>query len=185
MASLKTIAVAGLLLTVFAGSALAESNYAVVHDAASGTPVRNTYGNCVHTKWLTDKDECPFAGMFTKEDRTVYFEFNKATLTKEARKHLDTLIAKIKAAGGVPTGDVVGYADRIGTASYNEKLSKKRAEAVKSYMVAHGIKMTGTTVRWLGDTEPTADCPPGMKRKELIKCLQPDRRVEVELTFDP
>ncbi len=182
---LKTIIAAGLLLAAFSGPALAEASYAVVHDAASGTPVRNTYGNCVHTKWMTDKDECPMAGNFTEEERTVYFDFNKSTLTKEARKHLDTLISKIKAQGGVAGGQVVGFADRIGTASYNEKLSKKRAEVVKSYMAAHGLKMSGTTVRWLGDTEPSTDCPPNMARKKLIKCLQPDRKVEVELVYDP
>ena len=59
MTSFKTLAVTGLLLSVLAGSAYADSNYAVVHDAASGMAVRNTYGNCVHTKWLSDKDVCP------------------------------------------------------------------------------------------------------------------------------
>ena len=50
---------------------------------------------------------------------------------------------------------------------------------------AHGLKMTPAATHWLGDTAPTTECPNGMPRKQLIQCLQNDRRVEVELVYDP
>jgi len=186
MTSLKTLAATGLLLTALAGSAYADSNYAVVHDAASGTPVHNTYGNCVRTKWLNDRDTCPGAASLTQEERTVYFDFNKSTLTPEARRRLTALVKKIKASGPVLNLEVVGFADRIGTPTYNEKLSKKRAETVHSFLVAHGLVHSNVgQTRWLGDTEPKTDCPASLPRKKLIACLKPDRRVEVEIVYDP
>src|SRR6202012_2007213 len=119
----KMFVAMGLLCAVIAGPVLADPSYGVVHDS-NGNVVRNTYGNCVHTKWLTDKDACPNGAAFTEEERTVYFEFNKSGLTKEAKHHLDALIAKIKKTGPLQSLEVAGYADRIGTGSYNDKLSK-------------------------------------------------------------
>ena len=55
---IKTLAATGLLLAILAGPVQAEPSYGVVHDT-EGTIVRNSYGNCVRTKWLTDKDVCP------------------------------------------------------------------------------------------------------------------------------
>jgi len=180
----KIFAATGLLLAVLAGPAKADPSYAVVHDS-EGAVVRNTTGNCVRTKWLSDKDACPRGATFTQEERTVYFEFNKSTLTKEGRAKLNQLIAKIKTEGNVEGGQVVGYADRIGTPSYNEKLSQKRVETVRAYLAAHGLTMSKAATRWLGDTVPTTDCPNNLPRKRLIKCLQNDRRVEIELVYDP
>ena len=130
---------------------------------------------------------CARQVFISKDERTIYFEFNKSTLTKQARTRLGGLVAKIKAAGGVEGGELIGYADHIGTPSYNEKLSKKRAETVRAFLAAHGLKMGKTTIRWFGDTEPATDCPANLSqmRKRLIQCLQPDRRVEVELVYDP
>jgi outer membrane protein OmpA-like peptidoglycan-associated protein len=183
---IKMLAVTGLLLVGIAGPVFADPNYGVVHDS-NGNAVRNTYGNCVHTKWLSDRQEmCPSGAAFTEEERTVYFEFNKSTLTADGKHRLNALIAKIKATGPMQNLQVVGYADRIGTPSYNEALSKKRAEAVHAYLVAHGLVHSGVgKTRWFGDTEPSTNCPADMARKELIKCLQPDRKVEVEVVYDP
>ena len=82
---IKTLAATGLLLAMLAGPAHAEPSYGVVHNT-EGTIVRNSSGNCVRTKWLTDKDVCPRGAAFTEDERTVYFEFNKSTLSKEATR---------------------------------------------------------------------------------------------------
>jgi OOP family OmpA-OmpF porin len=154
----------------------------VVHDALSGTVVHNTYGNCVITKWLAGRNNCN-AVLISQDARTVYFGFNSAVLTKDAHRRLDSLASTLRAEG-LQEVEVVGYADRMGNPVYNEKLSKKRAEAVRAYLVAHGIAKASTVkTRWLGESEPTTSCPAGMKRKELIACLQPDRRVEVEIVY--
>ncbi|MGE3623264.1 MAG: OmpA family protein [Bdellovibrionales bacterium] len=183
--NIKTLAAAGFLLAMLSGPVQADPVYGVVTDSFSGTVVRNTTGNCVRTKWLADREACPGTMMLSQEDRTVYFEFNKSTLTKEAKKHLNDVIGKIKAMGNVEGGQVVGYADRIGRPEYNEKLSKKRVETVRAYLAAHGLNMNAAQTRWLGDTAPVTNCPEGMPRKKLIECLQKDRRVEIELVYDP
>jgi len=182
---LKTLAVTGFLLAVLAGPAQADPSYGVVHNLGSGAVVRNTTGNCVRTKWLTDQDVCPHGVNLSREDRTVYFEFGKSALTKETRTHLNSLIAMIKSMGNVEGGQVVGYADRIGKPASNERLSERRVEAVRAYLAAHGLTMGAAKTRWLGDTAPTTNCPSNMSRAKLIKCLQNDRRVEVELIYDP
>jgi len=183
---MKTITATGLLLALLLVTpARADPSYGVVHDLSSGTVVRNTTGNCVRTKWLTDKDVCPHGVTLSQEDRTVYFEFGKSILTKATRDRLNTLIAKIKSMGNVEGGQVVGYADRIGKPASNGKLSERRVEAVRAYLAAHGLTMTAAKTRWLGDTAPTTDCPNNLPKARLIQCLQNDRRVEVELVYDP
>jgi OOP family OmpA-OmpF porin len=81
---------------------------------------------------------------------------------------------------------VEGHTDRLGSAGYNQRLSLKRAESVKSYLVAMGgLSPAKVSAGGKGLTEPVTqpdDCR-GMKRSaRLIACLQPDRRVEVEVT---
>jgi outer membrane protein OmpA-like peptidoglycan-associated protein len=180
--TIKTLALIGLVLAASFGMANAGTMYNdVVHDEMTGTVVHNTWGNCVTTKWLTGRNNC--TATISEEARTVYFAFNSAALTKEARMKLNTLTKALK-EGGVEQVQVAGYADRMGNPVYNEKLSKRRAEAVHAYLVAHGIaKADVIKTRWLGESEPTTDCAANMKRKDLIACLQPDRRVEVELVY--
>ena len=78
----------------------------------------------------------------------------------------------------------IGHADRIGSTKYNQKLSVRRAETVKKYLVEKGIAPNRVYAEGKGETQPltkSADCR--MKnRKALIACLQPDRRVDVEVS---
>jgi len=119
-----------------------------------------------------------------KEERTVYFDFNKANLRPEARAKLDTLAEKLKAAGDIEGIAIAGYADRIGSVSYNEALSKKRAAAVRDYLVSRKVVNANVVkTRWFGKSEPSANCPNGLNRRELIECLQPDRKVQVDIVY--
>lgn len=181
---LKKLAAAGLLLSAIASPAHAEQAHAVVRVASSGTVVHNTWGNCVRTQWLDRSDACETISV---EDRTVYFPFGKTTLTKQAKAHLNTLVAKIKREGShVKMAQAVGYADRIGNVKYNEKLSLKRAQAVRDYLVSKGIVTSRTVkVRGEGQMASTTDCPAKLPRKQLIDCLQGDRRVEVVIDYAP
>ncbi len=80
---------------------------------------------------------------------------------------------------------VEGHTDRIGSAAYNQALSVERAEAVKSYLVTQGGQdPTKITTLGKGESQPVtqaSDCPDSMPRTQRITCLQPDRRVEVEV----
>lgn len=74
---------------------------------------------------------------------------------------------------------ITGYTDRIGTDAYNRKLSEQRAAAVKAYLVGKGIEARRLVAVGKGEADPVAQCNDG-NHAALIKCLEPNRRVEVE-----
>ncbi len=110
------------------------------------------------------------------------FDFDKATLRDEGKAKLDKLAGDIK---GIKLEVIiaVGHADRFGTDAYNQKLSEKRAEAVKAYLVAKGIEPNRVYTEGKGEKQPVTkpDQCKGAKSKKTIACLQPDRRVEIEV----
>jgi OOP family OmpA-OmpF porin len=117
---------------------------------------------------------------------TELFEFNKATLTADARAKLDAeVIAKLKDLGDIRYVNVNGHADRLGTPQYNQRLSEKRAEAVRAYLVSKGADAGKVEVFGFGKTLPVKSCPDEAKRAALIECLSPNRRVVVEVQGTP
>lgn len=110
------------------------------------------------------------------------FDFDKAVLRPEGKAKLDELVAK---AGAIKLEVilVVGHTDRIGSAAYNQKLSERRAAAVKTYLVSKGIEANRVYTEGKGLTQPvTGDkCKGKAKTKALIECLQPDRRADIEI----
>jgi OOP family OmpA-OmpF porin len=75
---------------------------------------------------------------------------------------------------------IVGHADRIGPAQYNQRLSERRAAAVGAYLAAHGVDGSTIAVSGVGSAEPvTGSQCKGVRGKGLIACLQPDRFAEV------
>jgi len=110
------------------------------------------------------------------------FDFNKATLRAEGQAKLDKLAGDVKNIK-LEVIIAVGHADRFGTDAYNQKLSEKRAEAVKAYLVSKGIEPNRVYTEGKGKKQPItkADQCKGAKSKKVIDCLQPDRRVEIEV----
>ena len=110
------------------------------------------------------------------------FDFNKADLRAEGKSKLDKLAADIK---GIKLEVIiaVGHADRFGTDAYNQKLSEKRAEAVKAYLVSKGVEPNRVYTEGKGKKQPItkADQCKGPKSKKTVDCLQPDRRVDIEV----
>ncbi|MDX2027220.1 MAG: OmpA family protein [Alphaproteobacteria bacterium] len=169
----------------------------VVYSAKSGTVVRSTSGACVRTQWSNNYDMCttevalprverPATASRARAEQTVYFAFNQTSLSSEMKARLDALATRLKVDRNVRGARIVGYADRIGDPVYNEKLSKRRAESARRYLAAKGVINTEVAdTRWLGESAPVTDCSGEMTRPELIECLQPDRRVEVEIDYNP
>ena len=151
---------------------------AVVHDAR-GNSVMDARGNCVRTQWETPSDECGVAGAHAKL-ASVYFDFNKSTLTKKAKATLNELLATLKDKK-IEAVVIAGYADAIGSDSYNLRLSEKRARAVQHYLKAHGFSHSNTDIRALGKSTAEAKCK-GLKDGKLHECMQEDRRVDIELS---
>ena len=110
------------------------------------------------------------------------FDFNKATLRPEGKAKLDELVSKAKAIK-LEVILVVGHTDRIGGDAYNQKLSEKRAAAVKEYLVAKGIEANRVYTEGKGEKQPVTGgkCKGESKSKALIDCLQPDRRADIEI----
>lgn len=113
------------------------------------------------------------------------FAFDKETVTPAGKQSLDALAADLKGSS-FEVITVTGYTDRIGSPTYNMDLSTRRAEAVKTYLMeSAGIPASKITARGLEETNPVTkpgECMGKEATKKLIACLQPDRRVEVEVS---
>jgi OOP family OmpA-OmpF porin len=117
---------------------------------------------------------------------TELFEFDKALLTPQARSQLDNeVIAKLRDLKDVRYIIVNGHADRLGSPDYNQRLSEKRADAVRAYLVSRGVDAAKVETLGFGKTLPVKSCPDQKDRKSLIECLQPNRRVVVEVQGTP
>ena len=108
------------------------------------------------------------------------FDFDKSVIKPDARMKLDDLVGKIKDVN-LEVVIAIGHTDRIGSDAYNMKLSLRRANAVKSYLINKGIPANRIYAEGKGKRQPVKDCPRFMETKRLIACLAPNRRVEVEV----
>jgi OOP family OmpA-OmpF porin len=107
------------------------------------------------------------------------FDFDKAVVKPEARTKLDDLVSRMKGVN-LEVIIAVGHTDRIGSDAYNQKLSVRRAEAVKAYLVSKGIAANRIYTEGKGKRQPVKNCTGGVS-KAVIACLEPNRRVEVEV----
>lgn len=112
------------------------------------------------------------------------FGFDQSALRPEGMAALDTF-SKDLAGSRYDTINVEGHTDRIGTTAYNQKLSTQRADIVKSYLVNSGrIEAGKVAAQGKGESMPVTkpeDCRGNAANAKLIACLQPDRRVDIEV----
>lgn len=111
------------------------------------------------------------------------FAFDKSVIKPEGKGMLDGLVQQLNGAQ-YDKVFLVGHADRIGSTAYNQKLSERRAAAVKDYLVQKQLPSDRINASGKGESDPVtkpADCA-RVKMPKLVACLQPDRRVDVEMT---
>ncbi len=108
------------------------------------------------------------------------FSFDKSNLTNDGKAALDEAAAKIKANPEFKAVIVTGHTDRLGSDEYNQKLSERRANIVKDYLVAQGVDQSVIQAIGKGESEPVVECAGNGKTKKLITCLQPNRRVTIQ-----
>jgi len=188
--SLKLILASSLLVAGVGLSTAQAKTLDVVH-SSNGTPVRVESGDCLRIDWENPNSPCGgkpaetvAVAKISRDTASVFFAFGQANLSPEGEKALDALIGNMKTKGSVVGIRVAGFADRIGSAAANEKLSKKRADKVRRYLLAKGVVNAQVVeTRWFGDSVAATKCEKGLAKKAMVKCLQPDRRVDVEIDF--
>ena len=110
---------------------------------------------------------------------TELFAFDSATLSMPQPK-LDDIAAALQADPSITDVDIVGYTDRLGSTKYNQKLSQRRADAVREYLVSKGVDAKRLQSHGKGEANPVVTDCKQKKKSALIECLAPNRRVEVE-----
>ena len=103
----------------------------------------------------------------------AFFDFDKSVLKPEGRAKLTDLVSKIRGVN-LEVIIAVGHTDSIGTVPYNQRLSVRRAEAVKAFLVSQGIERNRVYTEGKGESQPVAD----NKTKEG---RAKNRRVEIEV----
>jgi OOP family OmpA-OmpF porin len=103
----------------------------------------------------------------------AFFDFDKAVLKPEGKAKLDDLVGKIQGIN-LEVIIAVGHTDSVGTDAYNQKLSVRRAEAVKAYLVSKGIEKNRVYTEGKGEKQPVADNKTAEGRAK-------NRRVEIEV----
>ena len=103
----------------------------------------------------------------------AFFDFDKSVLKPEGRAKLDDLVSKIRDVN-LEVIIAVGHTDSVGTDAYNQRLSVRRAEAVKAYLVTKGIERNRVYTEGKGEKQPVADNRTAAGRAK-------NRRVEIEV----
>ncbi len=188
--NLVVIAGLGLSAPVIAHEA-GQANASVVGDG-SGHCVTDSSGDNVRTSSWTAEEAATACGATvaaaepapvaepapTPVSETIVlsadalFDFDKSTIKPDAAMHLDEFAARVGRLSSVESIDVVGHTDSVGTDAYNEKLSMRRADSVKDYLVGQGVSAAVISTSGMGESKPAADNSTADGRKQ-------NRRVEV------
>ena len=191
------LAAVSLVAISVAAPAFAASSEDAAYDKNKSTVI-DSRGNCVRTMWQDQNDPCAAAApapkhvvaprpvarvaapVVSREARTVYFDFNKASLTASSTAKLDELAKIVNESASITDVTIHGYTDQIGTDSYNDALANKRVAEVKAYLDSKSrIKAEGD-IKGLGKSSPEEGCGVIKKRAEKITCMAKERRVEIE-----
>jgi OOP family OmpA-OmpF porin len=109
------------------------------------------------------------------------FAFDEAKL-KDTSVLDNEVVPKMKENKIFASVKVTGHTDKLGSEAYNQKLSEKRANQVRDYLISQGIEADRLVAVGKGELVPVVSCDGVKGRKALIECLAPNRRVEIEAT---
>lgn len=200
MKSIK-LAIVAAAMAATAGAAMAADAVVPYVKSTSNQVVVSGTGLCVRTGFWTpalaantkEAEQCDAdlvkkpAAKPTKKKKPAkvtlnadaLFDFGSAAISAQGAQSLDALVGKL-AGVNVDVVLVTGYTDSIGSEAFNMALSEKRAEAVKAYLVGAGVAEKVVQPLGLGPDNPVVECKKGPKA-EMIKCMAPNRRAELEV----
>lgn len=116
------------------------------------------------------------------------FRFDRSALADilpGGQQRLSQIAERLKGYRSIESLSIIGHTDRLGSDDYNDKLSADRAATVRAQLEALGVRVGKVTVEGRGKRQPlttSTTCPDQGRSEALIQCLQPDRRVEIEVT---
>lgn len=142
-----------------------------------GDGVADYMDKCPNEKGVAANNGCPEVKQAVKETvskalKDVQFETGKAALLKTSTPILDGIATLLK-ANPSQVVEIAGHTDNVGSDEFNQKLSEKRAEAVKKYLVSKGVKAAQLKTVAFGETKPVSD-------NETQEGRAKNRRVELE-----
>jgi OOP family OmpA-OmpF porin len=192
------IAISATILSIMTSSfACAHDGYRLTITSGNGKEVLDKKGDCIRAEnTFTTYETCGYGAKFLSEHlskRVIYFDFNSSALNDSEKEKLEDYASFLR-ENDIKHVKVVGFTDRIGGDKYNEVLSFKRANAVEGYLSSIAqLKRKPVEVRGLGKSHEVKHCEGEFKVKtkahkkerneELIECLAPNRRVEVEVDY--
>jgi len=106
---------------------------------------------------------------------------DESSILASGKPLLENLATGLRQVPAVNELEITGYTDRLGSDAYNQTLSLQRAQTVKAYLAAHGVTLP-IRAQGHGNSNPPSVCQQ-KKRAELVRCLAPDRRVEIEFVL--
>ncbi len=115
------------------------------------------------------------------------FAFDSAVIRAEGKRDLDRQVVRVmRQQPRIEMITITGYTDRIGSSTYNMKLSQQRADAVRAYLIEQGVSAGRIETKGMGSANPVVSCDTvrgevSGRNKALVDCLRPNRRVEVEI----
>jgi type VI secretion system protein ImpL len=119
----------------------------------------------------------------TLESDTL-FAFGRAdfqSLKNEGQGQLSAIAGKLLSTPNVGKIIIAGHADQLGDPQGNLQVSRQRAQTIKTYLVGKGVPGELVEAVGEGSTRPLVKCDMQQPRAQLIRCLEPNRRVEIEV----
>lgn len=111
------------------------------------------------------------------------FDFDQSTITNlrpGGVEKLDRLSVNLLSGGEITKVKIIGHTDRLGDDAYNIKLSQARADTIREYLIAKNIPAERITAYGVGKSTPLIECKQSKRDELLIRCLEPNRRFEIE-----
>ena len=119
----------------------------------------------------------------TLESDTL-FAFGRAdfqSLKSEGQSQLSAIASKLLNTPNIGKIIISGHADQLGDSQGNLQVSKQRAQTIRTYLVGKGVPAELVVAQGEGSRKPLVNCDLQQPRAQLIKCLEPNRRVEIEV----